>query len=157
MNKNDRYIVALSGRRVSLSPDTDTPSLKDIAVSHCRTPMYSGQTRYFYSVAHHCVAACEIAEECGEPPLISILTLLHEVETSVFGDIPGPVKCDAQRLLEYSLRRKTLIDINIFHCLNEATDLIGKYWPKVEYYAKLEQAASTVALLGLAEDRKSVV
>lgn len=133
------YIVTLSGARISL--DAGIPSLRDVAVNHCRTPMFAGATRLPYSVAHHCVAAAELAEAEADPR-VPYFTLLHEAECPAFGDIPGPVKLDGQRAVEARLRGR------LFDALG--TPLPPEVWARVEFYDKVEQAAAGV-LMGLAE------
>ena len=138
----DRYIVTNSGEAVSLN--YGRPSVMDIALSHCRTPMFAGQTDFPYSVAHHCVSAAEIAlaSDLSMPKSVPLYTLLHEVETAVFGDVPGPVKCSEQRYCERLLRDRVYEGLGI--------NLPGDVWCFVEIFGKVEQAAS-VQFLGLRE------
>jgi hypothetical protein len=136
-----RYVVTLSSARISKT--TGYPTLDDVAVACCRTPMFAGATREFYSVAHHCVAAARVAADCGEPPEVVLAVLLHEVEVVAYGDIPGPVKSDGQRGREMGLRSRFFASLGL-------PDL-HQYWPRVEVYDKVEQAAS-VQVVGLAEE-----
>ena len=132
-------IVTRSGRRIG--PDYGVPSLRDVVLSHCRTPMFAGHTGDFYSVAHHCVAAAEIAEECGEE-VVAYFALLHEAEVSLYGDVPGPVKTRGQRAREAAFRRRFFADLG--------TPLPEKVWDRVEFFDKIEQAAAAMTV-GLGE------
>ncbi len=142
-----RYIVTRSGARISTEDRTPegrgsgVPSLSDIAVNHCRTPMFSGATDLFYSVAHHCVAAAHLAATDTDRRA-AYFTLMHELECVAFGDVPGPVKGHDQRLFERDLRTRYLT--------HAGTPLPACVWDRVEYYDKVEQAAS-ITWLGLPE------
>lgn len=140
----ERYIVTLEG--VRLTQRSGVPTSRDIAVNHARTPMFGGHTNLFYSVAHHCLAAAELAQEARLPehgPLaIALFTLLHEAEVVAYGDIPGPVKIQEQRVVEADFRAR------LFE--QHGTPLPGGIWHQVEFYDKVEQAASA-SWLGLAE------
>lgn len=138
------YIVTLSGARISKT--SGIPSIWDIANNHCRTPMFAGATRLPYSVAHHCVAAAELAQEArfsrNGPLAVAYFTLLHEAEVVAYGDVPGPVKCNEQRLNERGLRQRLFDDLS--------TPLPDGLWDLVEFYDKVEQAAAA-SWAGLAE------
>lgn len=132
------YIVTLSGCRVD--GDHGTPPLCDIAVSLCRTPMFAGATRRFYSVGHHSLAAAMLAEP--ESPEVAYFCALHEAEVVAYGDTPGPLKGPGQRTEEKWFRAR------LFAALK--TPLRDGVWDRVEFYDKVEQAASAT-WLGLAE------
>lgn len=59
------------------------PSIEDIALSLCRTPMFVGQSEDFYSIAHHCIHTAHLM------PANRIYGLLHEAYVSVLGACPG--------------------------------------------------------------------
>lgn len=130
------YIVTLTGKRISRT--AGIPSVGDIAVSLCRTPMFAGATKLPYSVAHHCVAAAEIADAAGESARTVWLTLMHESEVVAFGDTPGPLKGAEQRKDERALRDRLFL-------------VQAGEWDLVEFYDKVEQAAAA-AWLGLGND-----
>lgn len=138
------YIVTAAGRRVSLSRDRgDLPTLPDVALNHARTPMFAGYTDLWYAVGHHCLAAQVLAGMAGESPRVQLYTLLHEAEVAVFGDVPGPVKCQAQRDVERWAREA-------FYRSIELDAPSAAEWERVETYDKLEQAASAM-FVGLPE------
>ncbi len=147
----ERYIVTLEGRRVGLKEGW--PSLRDVFTSHCRTPMFAGHTALFYSVGHHCLsaahlAATEIVEVTGEGIEVALCSLLHEAESAVFGDVPGPVKCHPQRLAEQDVRARFYLSLGV--------SFSPAVWARMERFDKIEQAASAT-WLGLAESVHSAV
>lgn len=135
----DRYIVTLSGKRVSRT--TGVPPLTDVFTGMCRTPMYAGQTRLFYSVAHHSLSAAELADRM-DLPHAAFFVLLHEAEVCLVGDVPGPLKPDELRRDERGYRDRLFAELG--------TPLPPGMWDTVELYDKVEQAASA-RWLGLAE------
>jgi len=127
------YIVLFSGARIE--PDDGVATMHDIALNHCRTPMYAGHTRLFQSVAHHCVGAARLARYFDARAEVALFTLLHEVEVTVFGDVPGPVKCVGQRAAEKPVRERFWLQ------------LAGRVpsvedWERVELFDKIEQYAA---------------
>lgn len=137
----DTYMVTYSGAQIG-NIRKGIPTIADIAISACRIPMFAGHTTRFYSVAHHCVSAAVLAERhCGDVR-VAYFTLMHELETCVYGDIPGPVKCGLQRSLEREFRERVLATFGPLPTAEE--------WATVEFYDKVEQAAS-VSVVGLAE------
>lgn len=130
-------ILTFSGLHVSNG--TGCPSMRDIAVSHCRIPMYAGHSSKFYSVAHHCVSAAQIADTLQQSDRICLLLLLHESEVAVYGDVPGPVKTEQQRALDLNMRHRVYASSDIRTPTPEE-------WKVVEFYDKLEQAASLLEI-----------
>ncbi len=133
-----RYAVTISGRQVNIV--RGAPSIRDVAINHCRTPMFAGHTRDFYSVAHHCMSCAAIAEACGCRMNVVLHCLLHEVEVALFGDVPGPMKPAQLRLAEAKVRDRTLATWGHPCTVQE----------EVETWDKIEQFASA-ALCGLQE------
>lgn len=141
---SERYIVTLSGRRVSLA--AGCPSLADVWTNHCRTPMYAGHTRHVQWVGHHVLGASRISEAAlnrVDGKRIATLALLHEGETATFGDVPGPVKIAPQRAAESDLRERLWAEVGIASPTSEE-------WELVEWADKIEQAAAC-QILGLPE------
>lgn len=70
-----------------LEPDPRMVRIEDIAWSLSRQCRFNGNTRFFYSVADHCVYVGNLL-----PPEISIYGLLHDAHEAYMGDIPSPIK-----------------------------------------------------------------
>jgi len=122
-----KNIITFSGKDISL--ETGIPSIEDIALSYCRTVMYAGQTKLFYSVAHHVILTAQFM------PNHKIFGLLHESETCCFSDVPGPMKTVDLKKYELSLRNRILASLNLIET-NEIHNL-------VEMADKLELSASS--------------
>lgn len=101
------HIVTYSGREVSRVHGV--PSIKDIALSLARTPLFSGQTEEFYSVAHHCLVVAHLI------PTGKVYGLVHQVAVAVVGSCPDEIKQDGQRRYEYQLRRSFYVEHGLFH------------------------------------------
>lgn len=76
-----RQIVTYSGRYVTTIEGT--PSIEDVALALCRTPMFVGQTEDFFSLAHHSLHTAHIL------PAHRVYGLIHEAYVSVLGACPG--------------------------------------------------------------------
>lgn len=131
------YIVTIDGKRLCVPSraSMDVATLRDVAVNHARTPMFGGHTDDVYYVGHHCIAAQVIAGILGESPVVQLYTLLHEAEVVAYGDVPGPMKIDAQRIEELSTRYQFLDSLGLPPPTTEQ-------WARVEFCDKIEQAAS---------------
>ncbi len=137
----ERYIVTRSGARVSAY--AGVPTLGDLVLNHCRTPMFGGHTNLPYTVAHHCLSAAELAlPQAG--PRVAMYTLLHEAEVATYGEVPGPMKFLELRTREKDNRHRFLASVGMPLPTPDE-------WEQVERYDKLEQRASTVWAY-LAED-----
>lgn len=95
------WILTASGRHIDLlAPCPDEIAIEDIALGLSRESRFSGQTREFYSVAHHSVLASRIV-----PDEFALEALLHDATEAYLRDIPYPLK----RLIpEYSRIEKVL-------------------------------------------------
>lgn len=76
----NRQIVTNSGRYVTTMEGI--PSIEDIALALCRTPVFVGQTIDFYSYAHHCLNISHLMQEHR------IYGLLHASYVAVLGACP---------------------------------------------------------------------
>lgn len=70
-----------------LEPDPAMVRIEDIAWSISRQCRFNGNTRFFYSVADHCVYVGNLL-----PPEIRIFGLLHDAHEAYLGDIASPIK-----------------------------------------------------------------
>lgn len=128
----DRYMVTLSGKRLYF--DRGMPTIDDIFLNHCRTPMYCAHTEEFMSVGHHVLGSALIAKAIGNDKPVQLLSLLHEAEVVMFGNIPGPSKIKSQRMAEKTFRNRFFQSIEILN--------YDHIWDSVEFVDKLEQWAS---------------
>lgn len=81
-------IVTYTGKAFDLlNPSPDMVRIEDIAHSLANICRYTGHTRYFYSVAQHCVLMAE-ADLPGDP----LQRLLHDAAEAYIGDIAKPWK-----------------------------------------------------------------
>lgn len=70
-----------------LRPDPETIHIEDIAHHLSQICRFTGGTRVHYSVAQHCVQACELA-----PAEWKLAALLHDAAEAYVGDVSSPVK-----------------------------------------------------------------
>jgi hypothetical protein len=70
-----------------LRPDPATIHIEDIAHHLSQICRFTGGTRVHYSVAQHCVLACELA-----PAEWKLAALLHDAAEAYIGDVSSPVK-----------------------------------------------------------------
>lgn len=82
------HIYTISGRKVDyLNPEPGCTCAFDIAYALSRIPRFVGHTRYFYSVAQHCVILSEYVSPEAAP-----WALIHDADEAYMGDMPGPLK-----------------------------------------------------------------
>ena len=82
------WILTNSRRHLDLStPDPEAIEIGDIALGLSRECRFSGQTRWFYSVAQHSVLASRIV-----PEKFALEALLHDATEAYLRDLPSPLK-----------------------------------------------------------------
>lgn len=82
------YIQTFSGKRLDLSnPSVDMFSIEDIIHGLSYECRWASQTKYFYSVAQHCIYSCGLA-----PLHLKLDALLHDWTEAFIKDIPRPIK-----------------------------------------------------------------
>lgn len=69
------------------NPQADQIDILDIAHALSQVCRFSGQARFFYSVAQHSVL---VAENCSRG--YAFAGLMHDATEAYLGDIPGPAK-----------------------------------------------------------------
>lgn len=69
-----------------LCPDPSMVRLSDMAVSLSRQGRFNGHTKFFYSVADHCLYVGDLL-----PPDLRLYGLLHDAHEAYLGDIVSPV------------------------------------------------------------------
>ena len=103
-----------SGRSVKPRPDTQPPSLIDIAVGLSRQPRFAGQGRRWFSVLDHTLFCDELAKRNDSVPLLGsddeearrrwrLAMLLHDAHEAITADVPTTFKNDALRLAQVDL------------------------------------------------------
>jgi uncharacterized protein len=82
------WLLTYSGKHFDLiDPQPDMIDVVDIVKGLSREARFAGQTRYFYSVAQHCVVASQIvASE------FAMEALMHDASEAYIKDIPRPLK-----------------------------------------------------------------
>ncbi len=82
-------IVTYTGKIFDLlNPKPEMVCIEDIAHSLAYQCRYTGHTRFFYSVAQHCVLMAENPDLPGDP----LKKLLHDAAEAYIGDIASPWK-----------------------------------------------------------------
>jgi hypothetical protein len=82
-------IVTYTGKVFDLlNPKPEVVCIKDIAHSLAYQCRYTGHTKFFYSVAQHCVLMAENSDLPGDP----LQMLLHDAAEAYIGDMARPWK-----------------------------------------------------------------
>ena len=82
-------IVTYTGKIFDLlNPKPEMVCIEDIAHSLAYQCRYTGHTRFFHSVAQHCVLMAENSELPGDP----LKKLLHDASEAYISDISRPLK-----------------------------------------------------------------
>ncbi|MDO8556108.1 MAG: hypothetical protein Q7R96_02960 [Nanoarchaeota archaeon] len=132
------FVTTINGKHIS--KEKGVPTLEDVAVVLSRIPMFAGSTQKVYSVAHHCLAVAKIMKHNN------VYGLFHEVEVTVFGDCPGPVKIREMRTYEKRVRD----DFIQSQGLQPITETI---WKEVEE-ADQQELGGAARILGLKDAEK---
>lgn len=82
-------IVTYTGKIFDLqNPKPEQVCIEDIAHSLAHQCRYTGHTRWFYSVAQHCILMAENSDLPGDP----MQKLMHDADEAYVGDIARPWK-----------------------------------------------------------------
>ena len=84
--------TAHGGRYQPLNPDPDSITLQDVAHSLSQICRYIGHSKFFYSVAQHCVLMARALRNEGHEAMIIRTALMHDAHEAYVGDVPGPHK-----------------------------------------------------------------
>jgi hypothetical protein len=76
----------------ALHPDPAALDLHDIAISLGNICRFGGHIRAFFSVADHSRFVARILETRGEPPIVQLAGLMHDVVEIITGDVISPMK-----------------------------------------------------------------
>ena len=86
ISKND-------GTRINLGNlQPQDVSIEDIAHSLSQQCRFNGRTKFFYSVAQHCLMVSWMLKDAGHSPRMQLLGLLHDATEAYTGDIIKPLK-----------------------------------------------------------------
>lgn len=89
MKNRVSHIATFSGKVFDLvNPKPEMVCIEDIAHSLAFQCRYTGHTRFFYSVAQHCVLMADNPELPGD----SMKKLLHDADETYIGDMAKPWK-----------------------------------------------------------------
>lgn len=137
---SDTQIQTASGMYFDLlAPERSTISLLDIAAALSKLCRYTGHTRYFYSVAEHCVRASHLV-----PPEHAMAALLHDASEAYLGDVARPLKAllPDYRLLEHRTQAAILRHFGLPADMPETVKWADRYMLAWERRDLLEEQAS---------------
>jgi len=89
--QDDRWIFTWSGRQFwPFNPQAEDIAIEDIAAALSHLCRFGGHSRYFYSVAQHCVHVADLLE--AEGAHVALYGLLHDAPEAYLLDLPRPIK-----------------------------------------------------------------
>lgn len=137
---SDTQIQTASGVYFDLlRPDDGPIQLLDIAAALSKICRYTGHTRYFYSVAEHCVRASRLV-----PPEHAMAALLHDAPEAYLGDVSRPLKAllTEYRVLEARTQAAILRHFGLPAELPDSVKWADRYMLAWERRDLLEEQAS---------------
>ncbi len=88
--RNGNWASTFTGRAFfAMDPRVEDICIADIAHAHSLDGRWGGHSKYFFSVAQHCVLASYI-----EPNFFPLEKLLHDSPEAYLRDLPRPLKID---------------------------------------------------------------
>lgn len=75
-----------------LDPVAEEIRPEDIAHSLSQICRFTGHTRFFYSVAQHCLYCAEYATKMGYCSQVQLMALLHDASEAYICDVAAPIK-----------------------------------------------------------------
>ena len=105
------WIDTYTGQRFTyFSEDTDSIVIEDIAHGLANICRFTGQCRYFYSVAQHCVMATHLV-----PANLKLQAILHDSAETYISDLPRPLKqlFPEIKALEKNILKRIFIKFNV--------------------------------------------
>lgn len=119
MRTESDWLLTYSGKAYwPLDPRVEDVCIEDIAHGLSMLCRYAGQTKWFYSVAEHCVLVSHMV-----PPELALEGLLHDATEAYCSDIVRPLK----RALPDYARIERLNDLTIrskFHLPHDESPLV---------------------------------
>lgn len=87
------WIMTFSGLHYSLdNPQPDQVTLTDIAHHLSQICRYTGATKFFYSVAQHCLLGAGKMQEDGLSARLQLLFMMHDAPEAYYMDVNKPLK-----------------------------------------------------------------
>jgi len=87
------WIETFTGRRVRLTaPSIADINIIDVAHALSMQCRYTGHTRFFYPVGHHCILIYDWLRSRGHPPSTCLRGLLHDSGETWAADVARPLK-----------------------------------------------------------------
>jgi hypothetical protein len=91
--RKTNWIMTYSGTHFDLlNPTKEQIKLEDIAHALSQECRFSGHTKFFYSVAQHCLLGAYKMLEDGLSDRLQLLFMLHDATETWYRDIPRPLK-----------------------------------------------------------------
>lgn len=82
----------------------EAPTIRELAQMMSREPRWGGMTLVSWSVLQHVLACMALAQARGMSPSTILAVAFHDSEEALTGDIPSPVKTEAQRAYAQEIR-----------------------------------------------------
>jgi hypothetical protein len=125
--------MCYSGTKFDLiNPSYEQILLTDVAHALSMNCRYTGHTKWFYSVAQHCILGAQKMEEDGLSFRLQLLFMLHDATETWYNDISRPLK---PLLTNYQeLEDKAALEVWKAFALPEPTE---EEWAIVKYYDNL--------------------
>jgi hypothetical protein len=92
-----------------LNPKKEQMKLEDIAHALSMECRYSGHTKFFYSVAQHCLLGTYKMLEDGLSDRLQLLFMLHDATEAWYRDIPRPLKPLLPEYLELEAKAEKVV------------------------------------------------
>lgn len=103
MTNSKRAIETYTGRFVDPFDPPKEFHLADIAHALSNICRFGGHAKRFYSVAQHSAHVAQLVKRLGGGRVDVAHALLHDAAEAFVGDVPRPIKSDAQHAVEQRL------------------------------------------------------
>lgn len=127
LNNLNGCINTYSGKTFDLmNPKAEMIDIKDIAQGLAFKAHFGGQSKYYFSIAQHCLLVCDLMAGLKIHKSFMLLALLHDASEAYIGDMIKPLKihlpvfCDVENNImkavceKYNLEIKRLKEIKPF-------------------------------------------
>lgn len=122
---NEPWIQTYSGRVFNLlNPDIDSINIEDIAHSLSMQCRFTGQCKYFYSIAQHSVQVANLVYQKTDDYKLMLTSLLHDASEAYISDISSQLK---SLLPEYKK-----IELNIEKAIAKRFNLYFPFPPEIK-------------------------
>lgn len=128
-----------TGKFYAIDPRKEEVNLLDIAHGLSLICRYTGQTKYFYSVAQHCLNVYRDLKDLGYNEEIQLLGLLHDASEIYISDLPKPFKREIPQYKIFELKIEEVIYEKFgLECPNEEIHKIIKFSDNEVLYNEVE-------------------